>query len=99
MCHLEIRSQKILFADDTTLYLAGSNLQKIICDIEEDLIRISEWLAHNRLILNINKSNAMIFKWRYQRKLDTLNTNLDAMPICKSNAIMREYRSSPNLHY
>ena len=37
------------------------------------------WLKHNRVLLNVKKSNAMIFKWKYQRKIDLLNTNIDAI--------------------
>ena len=34
---------------------------------------------HNRLLLNIKKSSAMIFKWKYQQKFDQLNTNINAI--------------------
>ena len=34
---------------------------------------------HNRLLLNIKKSSAMIFKWKYQQQFDKLNTNIDAI--------------------
>ena len=67
-----------MFADDTTLYLAGTNLRKIAIDLECDLAVIADWLKHNRLLLNVKKSNAMIFKWRHQLHFDVLNTNIDA---------------------
>jgi hypothetical protein len=54
------------------------NVSDITSELETDLKRISEWLEFNRLLLNVGKSNAMIFKWKYQRKIDLLNTNLDA---------------------
>ena len=78
LCHLQTQSLKCLFADDTTLLNAGKNVSDITSELESDLKLISEWLEHNRLLLNVGKSNAMIFKWKYQRKLDLLNTNLDA---------------------
>ena len=69
-------SNKSIFADDTTLYCAGLTIRSIILQIESDLQVISEWLAHNRLLLNLGKSNAMLFKWKNSPKLDELNTNI-----------------------
>ena len=54
-----------MFADDTTLYLAGTSLWKIACDLECDLVVIAGWLKHNRLLLNVKKSNVMIYKCRW----------------------------------
>ena len=78
LCHIQSQSLKCLFADDTTLFIAGKNLSNLTAALESDLKQISEWLEHNRLLLNVGKSNAMIFKWKYQRKIDLLNTNLDS---------------------
>ena len=79
MCHLILNSKKTIFADDTTLYLASLNVFKISSEIESDLLIVADSLKHNRLLLNVKKSNAMIFKWKYQRKIDLLNTNIDAI--------------------
>ena len=68
----------MLLADDTTLVTAGRNLPNLLSDLESDLKFVYEWLDQNRLLLNVSKSNPMIFKWRYQLKSDRLNTNLDA---------------------
>jgi hypothetical protein len=78
MCHLNLHSNKALFADDTSLFRAGNNLNNIAMDLEEDLILISNWLEHNKLLLNVSKPNAMIFKWKYQRKINLLNINFDS---------------------
>lgn len=79
LCHLDLIAMKTIFADDTSLLSAGNNLQKVADDLEKDLVLISDWLKHNRLLLNIKKSSAMIFKWKYQNKFDQLNTNIDAI--------------------
>ena len=67
----------------TTLFIAGLNLCRLSSLLESDLKLISDWLEHNRLLLNASKSNAMIFKWKYQRKMNALNTNIDAQINCK----------------
>jgi hypothetical protein len=86
---MKLQSTKEMFADDTTL--AGNNLNKTAHELENDLEVIAEWLKHNRLLLNVKKSNAMIFRWKYQRKQDHLNTNIDALK--KSSVIMRKSHS------
>ena len=79
LCFLRLSSNKSIFADDTTLYCAGLTIQSIIGHLESDLKIISDWLAHNKLLLNVGKSNAMLLKWKYSPKLDELNTNTDAL--------------------
>ena len=64
LCFLDLKGNKTMFADDTTLYLAGTNLRKIAFDLECDLAVIADWLKHNRLLLNVKKSNALIFNQR-----------------------------------
>ena len=51
----------ILFADDTNLFFKGSNLQSVIDKINSELIKINEWLKANKLSLNTDKTNFMIF--------------------------------------
>ena len=53
-----------LFADDTSLIHTHDNFEYLIKETNEELIRISTWLATNKLVLNINKTNYTIFKSR-----------------------------------
>ena len=45
---------------------------------QANLYLLTTPLFFKRLLLNVNKSNAMIFKWKYQKQIDVMNTNLDA---------------------
>ena len=47
---------KILFADDTNLYISGKNLPDLIKLMEFELVKIKEWLDTNKLSLNIIKN-------------------------------------------
>ena len=51
-------------ADDTSLIHTHDNFEYLIKETNEELIRISTWLATNKLVLNINKTNYMIFTSR-----------------------------------
>ena len=51
----------VLFADDSNAFLAGPDIDKIICTVNNELIKISKWFKANRLVLNIKKTHFMIF--------------------------------------
>ena len=51
----------ILFADDTNLFCNGPNLDELIEKINEELKLIYKWVNVNKLSLNIEKTNFMLF--------------------------------------
>ena len=55
-----IKSDCILFADDTTLYKTQPKLNDVVRDIQTDIIILSDWFKANILSLNINKTNCMV---------------------------------------
>ena len=48
-----------MYADDTTLYICGVDNGVLQSKIQEDLDRISVWLAPNKLSLNIDNGSAL----------------------------------------
>ena len=57
-----------LFADDTNMLYADKNLKSLEETVNNELLKVSEWLNANKLTPNIKKSNDVIFR-PYQRKL------------------------------
>ena len=55
--------KRIHFADDTTLFMSGSNIKDLCQNVTNNLIGIDNWLT-NRLSLNVNKTNFMLFTHR-----------------------------------
>lgn len=51
----------VLFADDTTLYCSGDNLNKLLSDVMRELARVKKWFDQNILSLNITKTKYIIF--------------------------------------
>ena len=49
-----------MYADDTTLYVCGEDNRVLQEKMQEDLDRISDWLAQNKLSLNLDKTHFMI---------------------------------------
>jgi hypothetical protein len=50
-----------LFADDTSLYYSCKNIQNLERTLNHELSNISDWLAANRLSLNVAKSQLLYF--------------------------------------
>lgn len=50
----------IHFADDTTVFASGQNLDEVAEVVNAELTKIDEWLKSNRLSLNVDKTNYMI---------------------------------------
>ena len=84
----------ILYADDTTLlnslcsftFPSGNNIhsQNASHNINVELNKVYDWLAANKLSLNISKTKFMIFHFP-QRKLDfDLTLKIDNTPISKT---------------
>jgi hypothetical protein len=57
LCH----SEAIMFADDTTLLFKDTNLESLKQKVNSDLSSAADWLAENKLSLNIKKTNFMCF--------------------------------------
>ena len=56
------------FADDTTIYTSGSNIQQTILKVNSELNKIYIWLCENKLSLNINKTKFMLFSTKSQNQ-------------------------------
>lgn len=51
----------ILFADNTSVFLEDKNVDNVISRMNVVLENIVEWVSANKLSLNIDKANFMIF--------------------------------------
>jgi hypothetical protein len=59
MSLLKLHSKSWLFADDTTIAIDGTNFEVILKKLQDDLVKIVEWLNNNKLIINLKKSQIM----------------------------------------
>ena len=70
--------QFFLFADDTNLLYANKNPRSLETVMNDELLKIVDWLTANKLSLNVKKTNYIIFH-PYQKHLNyvvTLQDNL-----------------------
>ena len=55
-----------LFADDTSLYLKDRNLNALFEVMNDELVKVSNWLSANKLSLNVSKTTYILFKGKKQ---------------------------------
>ena len=63
----------LLFADDTTLYFTHPNLNYLKWGIEDDLKRVMDWFRANKLTLNVNKTECVLFSHKTLKQNFSIN--------------------------
>ena len=53
-----------LFADDTTVTLSGENLPLLTSELNNELNLLNDWAIQNRLTINTDKTEFMLFSNR-----------------------------------
>ena len=70
-----------MYADDTHITYAGSDLHLIQYSLSHDLEKLSKWLVCNRLTLNASKTEFMVIgsRQRLSTLSDTLELSIDKL--------------------
>ena len=63
----------ILFADDTNLFCTNDKLDIIVNEINVELVKVLTWVRVNKLSLNIEKTNFMLFTPGFSRDMDYIS--------------------------
>ena len=58
---MSTRLTSILFADDTSCFIEGTDLSDMCIQLSTEMNKLSTWFKTNRLSLNVSKTNCMIF--------------------------------------
>lgn len=81
MCNASELFEYVLFADDTNLFCSDENAQNLNNIVNNGLLELKTWFAANRLSLNVNKTNYMLFS--NNRNTIQLNVMIGDHPIQK----------------
>ena len=65
----------IQFADDTTVLFSCSNFDLLKSTLETEGNKVIEWLIANKLLINLTKTQSMMFTFRRNRPLLSINLN------------------------
>ena len=49
------------YADDTTIYAFGPDMENVIMHLENDALKVTEWFPNNFMKLTEDKCHSMIF--------------------------------------
>ena len=66
----------ILFADNTTILIEGTQVNSIITSLNSELAKLTDWFKANKLSINVSKTHYMVFH-RSRRKLAIEDILLD----------------------
>lgn len=61
ICNVPTASSLVLFADDTNIFFSGDNPKSLENSIINELDKFYDWFKANKLSLNIDKTNYMVF--------------------------------------
>ena len=68
------------FADDSSFFVSGRSLPELFNVLQNEIVKIREWLNNNKLSLNISKTNYMIMT---NRKKVIFNCQMMDKPFLK----------------
>ena len=72
------------FADDNTIYSCGTNLDRIIIDLEEDLCQALEWFESNKLVASPSKFQMMLLG---TKRNDKICMDINGATVCPSASV------------
>ena len=76
----------LLFADDTNIFIKGSNLTELSNIVNTELTNVSTWFRANKLSLNVKKTNFMVFHSKFKKySSNSLNIMLNGHPLEEVN--------------
>ena len=64
------KSIPTIFADGTCIFFQDDDIDNLVFTINSELREVSSWLIANRLTLNVDKSNIVLFQNKSKLKLD-----------------------------
>ena len=67
----------ILYADDTSVFLSGREIDKLIRELNAELVLVTEWLKANKLTLNPEKTYYMVFHRGRRKTLKNIKLQMD----------------------
>ena len=77
LCEVSDKVFSILFADDSNLFLSGKDPNELIRTMNEEMVKIVDWLKLNKLSLNLKKTHFILFKRRKDNVSLTENLIVD----------------------
>ena len=91
----------VMFADDSNVFLSGSNINEMILTMNDELLKVTSWLNSNKLSLNVDKSKHIIFSVnnvKPEKNVIINDTVLEKVTDSKFLGIVIDYKLSWKQH-
>ena len=76
-----------LFADDTNIYCESDNLQLLTKKVNKELKKVKRWLDSNKLALNIEKTNCVLFHSPWKKLTEHNNLKIGKQNIQRTKYV------------
>jgi hypothetical protein len=87
VCHTSEILKFILFADDTTIIYSQNNFDDLIRNVNAEMIQLCDWFSANKLSLNLDKTNYIIFNqpkiYKKTFSITMCGTTIERVNVCK----------------
>ena len=80
----------VMYADDTTLFYTQPNLTNIESITNQELDKVCNWFKVNKLVVNLSKTNYVIFHsnpCNDKDILDDMSLSMNSLPLKKANSV------------
>ena len=74
-----------MFADDTNLFISSHSLESLSVTSNTVVAKLAKWFRLNKLSLNVNKTNYILFHSRQNQLLTQIKLTIDNIPIEQTN--------------
>lgn len=71
----------IIYADDTTIFFSGSNIDYLISNCNNTLVQLQQWSSFNSMKINENKTKAVIFRAKNKPIPPHADIILNSLPV------------------
>lgn len=61
ICKVSDILKLVVFADDTNILYSGNELQQLSEGAKKEMVKLKPWFDTNKLLLNLKKTNSMVF--------------------------------------
>ncbi len=78
----------LLYANDAALFAFGKDANKIQEKIGEEMVKVKDWLAENKLLLHLGKTESILFGSKYKlSKEDDLVIKVDGYELTNKTLV------------
>ena len=76
----------LLFADDPILFISDKDIKKLCDNADREICKVANWLAVNKLSLNVKKTHFVIFRAKNKKLTNNISINIGNQNIEQVNS-------------